>query len=64
MAAQFDLRQISMVARCDPPPAPGAGCFWLYVGGLSVRFESDSITAPPSRVIIEPMIVVADERID
>ncbi|MBV9883445.1 MAG: hypothetical protein JO276_10595 [Sphingomonadaceae bacterium] len=62
--AELDVRQVSTVARCDPPPAAGAGCFELGVGGMSVRFESDSVTTAPSRVVIEPMIVIADELID
>lgn len=64
IVAQLDIRRISMVARCNSPMTHAAGCFWLDLGEKSVRFESDSITAPPSRVVVEDMIIIADERID
>jgi hypothetical protein len=61
--AQLDIRRVSMVDRCEPPSNGGA-CFSAAVEDTSVRFESDSMTAPPSRVFVEPLIVVADQRID
>jgi hypothetical protein len=62
--AQLDPRHIWTVSRCQVPPAGVAGCVDMGVDGMSLRFESASIIAAPSRIVIEPIIVVADERID
>jgi hypothetical protein len=62
--AQLDARQIWTISRCQAPPAGVAGCVEMGVEGMSLRFESASITAAPTRIVIEPMIVIADRLID
>jgi hypothetical protein len=62
--AQLDLGHVLSVSRCENLPAGAARCVEMYVSGMSVRFVSASITEAPSRIVLEPEIVFADQRID